>query len=101
MKTALEAISTDDPDVEAIRAAEKKYNALSASLRYYVDATVAAGHTLENLKESLKGQTQVKVSFDLNYTGAPNKSEQDVTYYAEADLGIPERTNYVFTGWYL
>ena len=101
VKTALEAISTDDPDVEAIRAAEKKYNALSASLRYYVDATVAAGHTLENLKESLKGQTQVKVSFDLNYTGAPNKSEQDVTYYAEADLGIPERTNYVFTGWYL
>ena len=99
VKEALNNIDT--PDVEAIRAAEKKYNALSASLRYYVDATVAAGHTLENLKESLKGQTQVKVSFDLNYTGAPNKSEQDVTYYAEADLGIPERTNYVFTGWYL
>ena len=99
VKDALNNIVT--PDVDAIRAAEKKYNALSASLRYYIDATVATGHTLENLKESLKGKTPVKVSFDLNYTGASDKSEQNVTYYAEADLGIPTRTNYVFTGWYL
>ena len=99
VKEALNNIDT--PDVEAIRAAEKKYNALSASLRYYVDETVKADHKLEDLKNSLKGKTAVNVSFDLNYTGAPNKSEQSVTYYAEADLGIPTRTNYVFIGWYL
>ena len=99
VKKDLEAINTSD--VDAIRAAEKKYNALSASLHYYVDETVGAGHKLEDLKDSLKGKTPVNVSFDLNYTGAPDKSEQNVTYYAEADLGIPTRTNYVFTGWYL
>ena len=99
VKEALNNIDT--PNVEAIRAAEKKYNALSASLRYYVDETVKADHKLEDLKNSLKGNTAVNVSFDLNYTGAPNKSEQSVTYYAEADLGIPTRTNYVFIGWYL
>ena len=99
VKDALKNINT--PDVEAIRAAEKKYNALSASLRYYVDETVEEGHKLEDLKNSLKGKTEVNVSFDLNYTGAPNKSEQSVTYYAEADLGIPTRTNYDFIGWYL
>ena len=99
VKEALNNIDT--PNVEAIRAAEKKYNALSASLRYYVDETVKADHKLEDLKNSLKGKTAVNVSFDLNYTGAPNKSEQSVTYYAEADLGIPTRTNYVFIGWYL
>ncbi len=99
VKKALNNIVTSN--VDAIRAAEKKYNALSASLRYYVDETVEAGHKLEDLKENLKGNTAVNVSFDLNYTGAPNKSEQGVTYYAEADLGIPTRTNYVFIGWYL
>ena len=99
VKKALNNIDT--PNVEAIRAAEKKYNALSASLRYYVDETVEEGHKLEDLKNSLKGKTEVNVSFDLNYTGAPNKSEQSVTYYAEADLGIPTRTNYDFIGWYL
>ena len=99
VKEALNNIDT--PDVKAIRAAEKKYNALSASLRYYVDETVKADHKLEDLKNSLKGKTEVNVSFDLNYTGAPNKSEQSVTYYAEADLGIPTRTNYDFIGWYL
>ena len=99
VKKALNNIVTSN--VNAIRAAEKKYNALSASLRYYVDETVEAGHKLEDLKENLKGNTAVNVSFDLNYTGAPNKSEQGVTYYAEADLGIPTRTNYVFIGWYL
>ena len=99
VKKALNNIVTSN--VDAIRAAEKKYNALSASLRYYVDETVEAGHKLEDLKENLKGSTAVNVSFDLNYTGAPNKSEQGVTYYAEADLGIPTRTNYVFIGWYL
>ena len=99
VKKALNNIVTSN--VDAIRAAEKKYNALSASLRYDVDETVEAGHKLEDLKENLKGNTAVNVSFDLNYTGAPNKSEQGVTYYAEADLGIPTRTNYVFIGWYL
>ena len=99
VKKALNNIDT--PNVEAIRAAEKKYNALSASLRYYVDETVEEGHKLEDLKDRLKGNTAVNVSFDLNYTGAPNKSEQSVTYYAEADLGIPTRTNYDFIGWYL
>ena len=99
VKKALNNIVTSN--VDAIRAAEKKYNALSASLRYYVVETVEAGHKLEDLKENLKGNTAVNVSFDLNYTGAPNKSEQGVTYYAEADLGIPTRTNYVFIGWYL
>ena len=99
VKKALNNIVTSN--VDAIRAAEKKYNALLASLRYYVDETVEAGHKLEDLKENLKGNTAVNVSFDLNYTGAPNKSEQGVTYYAEADLGIPTRTNYVFIGWYL
>ena len=99
VKKALNNIVTSN--VDAIRAAEKKYNALSASLRYYVVETVEAGHKLEDLKENLKGNTAVNVSFDLNYTSAPNKSEQGVTYYAEADLGIPTRTNYVFIGWYL
>ena len=99
VKAKLEAIQGGD--VTAIQTVEKEYNALSASLRYYVDKTVADGHTLSDLKKQLE-DSNVEVTVKLDPAkGTINETDKTVIFGKEAVLGVPTRPNYVFTGWYL
>ena len=100
----LNAINSDRPDAQAVTEAEADYTALTPSLRYYVDATVKAGHKLSELKEQLKN-ANIKVNVDFR----PGTTEQveipvqkQVTFGAKnVELIVPTRKNYTFTGWWM
>ena len=81
---------------------EKNYNALSETLRYYVDQTVNTDHTVAALMENLKGSHQVEVTLQHGYDESQNITKT-VTFYGAGSIefGIPTRDNYKFLGWYL
>ena len=96
--------STDSAFANAVTEAEAAYNALTPSLRYYVDATVKAGHKLSVLKEQLKN-ANIKVNVYFN-TGTTDwveiPAQKEVTFGAKnVSLIVPTRKNYTFTGWWM
>ena len=92
--------SNDEGIVAEVTTAEGKYNDLSESLRYYVDQKVKEGQTLSELKEALEDRDDIVVNVELNAANGKESTTVTVNYGKAADFGIPERTNYVFTGWY-
>ena len=92
--------SNDEGIVAEVTTAEGKYNNLSESLRYYVDQKVEKGQTLSELKEALEDRDDIVVNVELNAANGKESTTVTVNYGKAADFGIPERTNYVFTGWY-
>ena len=92
--------SNDEGIVAEVTTAEGKYNDLSESLRYYVDQKVEEGQTLSELKEALEDRDDIEVNVELNAANGKASTTVTVNYGKAADFGIPERTNYVFTGWY-
>ncbi len=96
--------STGTAFAQAVTAAEADYNALTPSLRYYVDVTVNSGHKLSALKEQLK-TANIKVNVDFN-KGTTEQveipTEKQVTFGAKnVELIVPTRKNYTFTGWWM
>ena len=88
---------------KAVTDAEATYNTLSMSLRYYVDATVEADHTLSELKKQLKNK-DIKVNVDFSagtddVVAVPASTQ--ITFGAtNVQLLVPTRKNYNFDGWY-
>ena len=100
--TTLNNTNINDSDVVTkVTNAEFAYNALSASLQYYVDETVTSDHTLAALKTALESRTDIAVQVTLNANNGSDATTKTVNYGQSADLGKPERTNYRFVGWYL
>lgn len=96
--------STGTAFAQAVTEAEAAYNALTPSLRYYVDVTVDSGHKLSALKENLK-TANIKVNVDFN-AGTTEQVEipaqTQVTFGAKnVSLPVPTRKNYTFTGWWM
>ena len=85
---------------DLVRALEGRYNALSASLQYYVDEQTKSTHTLAGLKEALKDKN-VKTSAVLDpANGESTTTVEDITYWGPVELSKPVRANYVFDGWF-
>ena len=100
--TNLNSTNINDSDVVTkVTNAEFAYNALSASLQYYVDETVTSGHTLAALKNALESRTDIAVQVTLNANNGSVATTKPVNYGQPADFGKPNRTNYRFVGWYL
>ncbi len=98
---SLNAVDVDNIDVATVQTCESTYNTLSETLQYYVDNSVTEKHTIEKLKEALKEQN-VHVTVTLNCDGGSGvASSKSVIYGSAADLGVPTKANYTFTGWYL
>ena len=96
--------STGTAFAQAVTEAEAAYNALTPSLRYYVDVTVNSGHKLSALKEQLKtANIKVNVDFSAGTTEQVEiPAQTQVTFGAtNVELGVPTRKNYTFTGWWM
>ena len=96
--------STGTEFAQAVTEAEAAYNALTPSLRYYVDVTVNSGHKLSALKEQLKtANIKVNVDFSAGTTEQVEiPAQTQVTFGAtNVELGVPTRKNYTFTGWWM
>ena len=101
----LNAVSLEeitDELINNIREYDKNYMGMSDTLRYYVDASVDSGKTLSSILESLGGQVSVNVTVTLNPDGGTLSSNSaNVKFRQPFTLAIPEKDNYIFTGWYL
>ena len=96
--------STGTEFAKAVTEAEAAYNALTPSLRYYVDVTVDSGHKLSALKEKLKtANIKVTVGFSAGTTEQVEiPAQTQVTFGAtNVSLIVPTRKNYTFTGWWM